>query len=374
LNLSKSDKIFVLIIFAALIVRLFIVFFTELSWYGADSATYLIMAEGILNGNPISYFPNGYPIFIAFISLFTGSFLPVTLVLINILVQIITLIFVYKILKSFNVNDYLILIIVFIIALYPNQVSRTRFIMTEPISVLILVSAIYFYIKSYFFTAGLLGCILITFRPSLILFIPFLIVYELILKRRNPAAKIAAGLAIGILFFTMLNLAGITSFASNYRQNFLVAIQSFGYDINHNLNSYTAEEIDHPVKTYFSYSVSSPVNFAKQRIASLLSLWGPYVPSEYGLPGMILHGIRFHFFLLSLVAMIFYKKLMIDSKLIMVLAFPIISITLVQIMFFSTQRHQSCAEPFVVILGVIILFAIVSLKENHKNKISRIVY
>ena len=101
--------------------------------------------------------------------------------------------------------------------------------------------------------------------------------------------------------------------------------------------------------------VNHPVKYAEQRFLSLWSLWGPVVPSEYGIIGMILHGMRFPFFILAICAFLFRNKMEYDKSLILMMSFPVISLTLIHFFFFSDQRHQTVAEPFVVILGILFL-------------------
>ena len=66
-----------LIFLLAIVIRIYFVFFTNFGWYGCDSEMYLKMGRAILDGKPISYFPNGYPLLVALVNSFSGFYTPV---------------------------------------------------------------------------------------------------------------------------------------------------------------------------------------------------------------------------------------------------------------------------------------------------------
>jgi hypothetical protein len=161
------------------------------------------------------------------------------------------------------------------------------------------------------------------------------------------------GFAAGIIIFTLLNILEITAPANNQTQNILVSIQSYGYNINHSFSNFTEEQISNPVRTYLTFAVTHPIEYFKQRLLSLWSLWGPVVPTELGIFGMLLHGLRFPFFIIAVITFLFRKRFGKKRDYITILFLPVFSITVVHILFFSTQRHQFAAEPFVIILTVV---------------------
>src|SRR3972149_2928147 len=74
-----------LIVVLALLLRILVVFGSGLPWYSTDSHGYLDMAAAILAGEPMSYFPNGYPLLIALLSILVGTAaLPQALMVFNI--------------------------------------------------------------------------------------------------------------------------------------------------------------------------------------------------------------------------------------------------------------------------------------------------
>lgn len=345
--------IFYLIILLAIVIRTYFVFFTNFGWYGCDSNMYLKMGKAILDGNPISYFPNGYPLIAALVTLIFGIYTPTVLVIINIAVQVLTLFLAERILSHFGFGEKVKLIVVFLIAFYPDQLSRVRFIMTEPITVFLMMLTIYIFIKRKYYLTGFLSYLVYTFRPSLILFAPLIIIYQLYKKNKSSAGKIALGFSIGIILFALTDGLGLTAPLSSSTQNLLVAIHSHGYDIDFSMDNFTQDEIAHPIKTYLNFVVSHPIEYLEQRALVLWSLWGPYVPTELGIFANILHGLRFPFFIGAIITFIFRKQFENQKELIFILFLPVLSITAVHIMFFANQRHTFAAEPFVIILTVI---------------------
>ncbi|MDP2364739.1 MAG: hypothetical protein Q8M94_13350 [Ignavibacteria bacterium] len=345
-------SIFYLIILMALVIRIYFVFFTNFSWYGCDSEMYLKMGKAIIDGEPISYFPNGYPLLVALTTLFFGNYTPTVLMIINIAAQILTLFIAEKILAQFELEGKVKLIVIVLIAFYPTQLSGVRFIMTEPLSVLIIMLSIYLFFTKKYSLFGFTSYLAYSFRPSLILFVPIVIIYQLYKGSKSSAGKMALGFATGIALFVLTDIAGLTASSGNQTQNILVSVQSYGYNINHSFSNYSPEQIEHPVKTYLNFAVSNPLEFLEQRVLSFWSLWGPYVPSQLGVIAMILHGLRFPFFIIALFTFFFRNRIEDKKDFIFILFIPVLSITLIHILFFSTQRHQFTAEPFVLILSV----------------------
>lgn len=356
--------IFYLILLLAIVIRIYFVFFTNFGWYGCDSTMYLKMGTAILDGNPISYFPNGYPLLTALVSLIFGINTPAVLVIINILVQILTLIIVERILSHFKLDEKVKLISVFLIAFYPDQLSRVRFIMTEPITVFLMMLTIYLFFKRNYYLTGFVSYLTYTFRPALILFAPLVIIYQLYKGNRSDAVRIAMGFGLGILLFVLTDFAGLTAPLGSSTQNLLVAVNSYGYNIDFAMYNFSQTQIAHPLKTYINFALSHPLEYLVQRALVLWSLWGPYVPTELGLFANILHGLRFPFFVGAFITFLLRKRFENQKELILLLFLPVISLTAVHIMFFANQRHTFTAEPFVIMLSVIGLDYFLRLKNR----------
>ncbi len=325
------------------------------------------MAKGIIEGNPISFFPNGLPLLLSGIMLLDEGSATVVLVVLNIVMQIFIIVMIERILAHNNVVEKVKLLVVLIITFYPHIVSNVRFIYTETSSLFLIVLSILLYTYQKYPASGFIGYLSYTFRPSLFLVLPFIILYDFFRKKKNPALKTAIGFIAGILLFISLEWSGIIAPPGNQYYNTLVSISGYGYNLDFELKNFSRDELKHPVKTYFNFIVNHPVEYAKQRIFTLWSLWGPVVPANnFGIVSMVLHGLRFPFFILAVFCLIFRKKVGYNKDFVLLMAFPIISVTLIHFLTFATQRHQFTAEPFTIILSI--LFVDYLIKSGKKSK------
>jgi hypothetical protein len=361
-------KTFYIILILALLIRIYVAFFSGLGWYGHDTNLYLNQARGIVEGNPVSFFPNGLPILLAIIMFLAGDGVAIVLVVLNIVMQFFVIIMMEKILTLYNIKERVTLLAVLLVALYPHTVSNVRFIYTESSALFLIVLSIFLYAHKKSTASGFIGYLSYTFRPSLFLVAPFLVVYDFFNKKKRTALKTAIGFIMGILLFTSLEWSGVIAPSSNQYYNTLVAISGSGYDLDFELKYFTEEEIKHPVKTYLNFIIDHPVEYTKQRILSLWSLWGPLVqPTNTGMIGMILHGLRFPVFVLAVCAFFFREKMNHDRNFILLMSFPILSVTLIHFFTFSSQRHQFTAEPFAVVLSVLFVEYLISSRKKSKE-------
>ncbi|HSP88272.1 MAG TPA: hypothetical protein VLN45_09065 [Ignavibacteriaceae bacterium] len=346
---------------------MFAAFFSGLGWYGNDTQLYLNMAKGIIDGNPISFFPNGFPLLLACIMLIDESNVQIIVIILNIAMQIFTLLMIDKILARNTVEEKVRLWILLIITFYPHFVSNVRFIYTETPSLFLIVLGILLYTYQKYPASGFIGYLSYTFRPSLLLVLPFITIYDFFRKKKYPVVKTALGFIIGILLFISLEWSGIVAPQSNQDLNILVAISGMGSNLDFQLKSFTAHEKNHPYKTYFNFILNNPLEYVKQRFLSLWSLWGPIVPANnFGILSMILHGLRFPFFILAVCCFIFRKKIG-YSEFILLISFPIISVTLIHFFTFSHGRHQFTAEPFAIILSVLFLDYLLKSRKGNQD-------
>jgi hypothetical protein len=370
LNIKTNyNKYFYSILFLGLLARIYAAFFSGLGWYGYDTQLYLDMAKGIIDGNPVSFFPNGLPLLLAGIMLFSGSSTAIIFVLLNIVMQIAVIIMMEKILARYDIGEKVRLTAAAAITFYPHMVSNVRFIYTESSSLFLIVLGVFLYVFQKYPASGFFGYLSYTFRPSLFLVIPFMIIYDFFRKKNKPALKTAAGFVTGILLFTSMEWSGVTAPSANQYYNILVSVSGSGYDLDFKLKNFSEAEQKHPLKTYFNFIVNHPVEYAEQRVLSLWSLWGPLVPptKNSGIAGMILHGLRFPVFVLALAAFLFRKKMKYSIELIWLLSFPIISVTLIHFLTFSSQRHHFTAEPFAIVLGILLLDYLFKFSESSKK-------
>ncbi len=360
-------KLFYLILFLGLLARIYVAFFSGLGWYGYDTQIYLNMAKGIVNGNPISGFPNGFPLFLAGIMLLADGSTTVIVVL-NIVMQILVILMIEKILTRYNVEEKVRLLVVLIIAFYPHMVGNVRFIYTESSALFLIVLSILLYTWQKYPASGFIGYLSFTFRPSLLLVLPFIIIYDFFRKKKTHALKTALGFIAGLLLFFSLEWSGVVAPPDNQNYNTLVAVSGYGYNVDFKLKNFTEAEKKTPFKTYFNFILNHPVEYSFQRISSLWCLWGPIVPPKnFGIASMILHGLRFPVFILAVFAFLFRKKMKYDKDFILLMSFPIISVTAIHFFTFSSQRHQFTAEPFAIVLSVLFLDYLIKSRKKSKK-------
>lgn len=355
----------------AVIIRVYFVFYTGFGWQGCDTQMYLKMGHAILAKKPVSYFPNGFPLLIALVILVAGAKAKAVLVIINIAAQIITLFITERVLFKAGINKTVVIVAVFLSAFYPDQVSSVRFIMTEPLSAFLMMLAVYLIFKERYYTAGLAAYITYSFRPSLIFFAPVIILYLLLKYENYNAAKITSGFITGFVLFKTSEILGLTAPLGSSTQNILIAVQSYGYNINFFTNNYTNYQIEHPVATYLNFAFMHPIKYMEQRLLVLWSLWGPYVPTKLGLLSNILKGLRFPLFITAFFTFIYRNKF--NKNFIFILFAPVLSLTIIHILFFADPRHTLTAEPFVILLavyGLNKLLAYIKLKTKNLNGLS----
>ncbi len=359
-------KLFYLILFLGLLARVYVAFFLDLTWYDPDTENYLKMAKAIIDGNPLHYFPNGLPLLLAGIMLIAPDNVPVIVVLLNIVLQIAAVILMEKILSRYNIDEKIRLIIIFIIVFYPHQVDSVRLILSEIPALFLIMLSLMFYSYGKYPACGFTGYLAYTFRSTLFFVLPLIIIYDFFKGKKISALKSTAGFLVGVLIFIFLDGIGVVDSPDNYEDNLLVAINSYGYDIDFKLEESGEYEIRHPVKTYFNFILNNPVEYTKQRFLSLWCLWGPIVYDDYSFKTLVIYSIRFPFFILALLAFIFRNKMEYGKDLVILMSFPVISITVIHFFFFSIPRHPVVAEPFVIVLSVLFLGYLIKLKKSKK--------
>ena len=110
-------------------------------------------------------------------------------------------------------------------------------------------------------------------------------------------------------------------------------------------------ELARPVRTYVHFAVSQPVQFARDRLNSLVTLWGPYARDADSPIKRVLGGIRFPFFILATLGLFLAVKRKLARDRVCLLYAPILIITAVYSMFFSVARFTCPVEPFLIVLS-----------------------
>jgi hypothetical protein len=347
----------------AFFIRIIGATYSGMPHYTIDSQNYIWQAEILKNGGYDNYFPNGYPLIILIVSMFSP--LEVGLLWLNIILSSFTILLVYLITENLSGNIYIALISAAALTFYPTQVNYVHFILTEVPVTFFLALAVYLFQKEKLVFSGLALGFAVIIRTTLI-FVPFLFFLYLFFNnmRREGITWFISFLIIPLLLMLYgYIMSGNFTLGRNFTHNIYVTINE------HYNESYSKSQ---GITTYFNYMISSPVQFLTDRINSFWNLWG-FLPSvadgfrSYFI-NRILVGLRFPLVILGI-----YGYMKSGSKKIpLLLILPAVSITLIHTMFFSNTRFTIPAEPFLIILAVTgvwkyISEKMLSLKRHQKG-------
>lgn len=366
-----------------------------------DTQNYIAQAEGILNGNPVSGFPNGYPLIIAAVIFLTGKNLIFTaMILLNLIAQFLTGYFLYKISKllfsespnqsitqssnnsinqSFNHSktnhqSLTTTLVLFIFALYPTQILYTNSVLTEAITTLFITASVYGILSNAYFVGGFSFALATMLRT---LYLPALaiIALYLIIRQRKNGIKYIIGSGIIIVVFALFDFTGITKFPTNQNYNLLIAINSRSSSINHNISNFSESDFGSPFQTYINFAHNNPKEFFIQRADALWGLWGVFPFETHHLYSKLLLSVRTLLFLSWIYWLyIFFRKKEISEttkihQFLVLLTILITTITIIHTIYFSSFRFIVPIEPVLLILLVftIIRFSTVNQSIIHSS-------
>ncbi len=306
------------------------------------------------------YFPNGYPLIIAFLKLFNSivSF-PVALILLNILLSSASILLIYYISIEIFRNNKLALITAILVSIYPNQLNYVRFILTEVPSVFFLILSLFLFQKNSNtlsgISIGLASVIKTSLMPVAILFYLYLI----LIKRAKHSNYFILGFILPVILLLIYGyvVSGVFTLGNNAAHNFYLAIGWKGVPAG----------LGDGIYYYFSDFINNPYNFFLDRLQSLWHFWGYLPPYNEGMRESlifrILIGLRFPLLILGIYGFIKIKK----SAVSVFLFLPAFVLTIIHTIFFSNPRFTFPAEPFLIILAVYGLTQIL-LSHYYVNK------
>ncbi|MCG2588748.1 hypothetical protein [Rhodohalobacter sulfatireducens] len=319
------------------------------------------MADAILNGEPYSRFPNGLPLLIAGLKIFLPtSWIPASIIWTNILASTAAVGLTIGISKKITGNTFLACLAGLILAIYPNQLNYVRQILTEAPATFFLVFHVYLFFHRRYFSSAAILFIAVLFRSSLLPLIPLMLIFAFAFERSGnpkiPILKFIGGLVSITLIYMLFVIFEIVKPSANLSANLLISISSYGGNIDYTLSGFTNAELDSALNTYFTFAVEHPWEYIKQRILSFNELWGWPSTGEpqRSFAKKLLIALRIPFFIGAVVA--FCQNL--KKPEIWVLFSPVLIITAIHTMFFSTTRFSYVAEPFIIILTLILLESI----------------
>lgn len=328
------------------------------------------MADAILDGEPYSLFPNGFPLLIAMMKiLLPETWMPLSLVSFNIIVSTAAIGLGMQISKKITGNTFAACLTGLIIAVYPNQLNYVRQILTEAPTTFFLVLSAFFFLKRKYFISGIFLITTVLFRSSFLPLVPLMVIcFYFFVKNENiriSGVKYFGGMAIAYTCYAILLLLGVVKSSSNLSQNLLISINSYSQHIDFSMNGFTAAQKEHAIKTYFMFILDHPAEYLKQRILSFNELWG--WPSTGEPPRTLVTKLMISLRIPILVlAMIGFLKNLRQIKL-WVPFLPILVITIIHTLFFSTTRFTYVIEPFAIILAVIGFLELFKIPINREK-------
>jgi hypothetical protein len=325
------------------------------------------MADAIVNGEPHSGFPNGFPLLIALFKLWLPeTWIPATIVSLNIVLSTAVIGLSIKISKMVSDNLVLALLAGLCVAIFPNQLNYVRQILSEVPTTFFLILSIYLFFKRTYFLSGCFLVIAILFRSSLLPLLPIMLICFFFFERSDQVKtrllEYAGGMIVMFFVYSTLLSFGIVKSSSNLGVNLLISISSYGADINYSLKGLSSESFsNHPIQSYLSFAVDHPVEFFKQRVLSFNELW--LWPSDGTPPRSFFTKLLISLKIPVLVGAVIgfcsnFKKVEI-----WILFMPILLITVIHTLFFSTPRFTYVIEPLTIILAAIGFFEILKIKK-----------
>ncbi len=356
-----SNKPLVIVILFALVARLYIAFGTGLAWFSVDSVNYINQANELLAGRFGLYFPNGYPVIIALLTLITGSeHSDISLIILNIFLSICSVYIFWLTCKRNLGASIFSLLAVLLFAFYPNQLNYVRLILTEVPALFFLMLSFYFLGKESLSPAALSIGIAATIKTALIPIILFFAIY-LLYKMSYAKGLKYLGLAMIPLSAMMiygLIITGVFTLGYSSIHNFYLTVDQSG------LKSTNAGDA---IAYYLNFAFSHPIQFILERLDSLWEFWGFLPSSNEGLREnfifRLLIGIRFPLLLLAIYGFWITEK----NYLAVFSAITIISLTILHFIFYSIPRYNFVAEPFLIFLAAAGLGKIIDNMKKKKN-------
>lgn len=350
----------------ALGLRLLICFAAGLPSQSIDTDLYGWQARTILLGEPASYAPNGYPLFLALLlsTVPATAIVPVILIL-NVTWGTATVGLTYGITRTLA-RPPVAALAALIVAAYPNQLNYTRFLLTEVPSTFLLMLSLYGVVRFGRQLEGLQGVgaglamgLAILFRSALI---PVAVGVVAVLGATR--AVLSRGLPFGLGAGVILGAHGIAvatghlAAPSNLQTNLLIAAADHPEEvIRAPAARFSEAEKARALPAYLRYVRERPGAFAADRLRTTWELWSPWPPAPPEAPRApwrtALLGLRFPLLVVGLAGLILHRR----ERTAWMLALPALGGTALFAFFFADPRFTFIAEPGLASLGSLALAA-----------------
>jgi hypothetical protein len=336
----------------ALGLRLWIAFGSGATWYNTDSLEYLRMADAIRARQPYSSFPNGYPLMLAA----AETLLPAAWVVPGMIgANAIMSAAVAGVIGVLGVRVFTPAVGVTaaaLVAVWPNQINYARQLLSESAATLLIAGAIYLLIRRRDTFSGLAAYAAVLMRSSLLPVVPLMMLWIWTGERRTRLAGFALGIGLLAAADAALVGGGVLARSTHQQINLWLAPQPSSDGVrNYSYQQFSQRELDSPVNTYLEHAIQQPGSFLLLRLQSLWDLWGPWpdpggIGQRRSLPARAIIGARFIVLALAVAALwLPYRR-----REAWLIATPVLAITAVHAMFYSSPRYTVTAEPFVLLL------------------------
>jgi len=352
---THERKATLAILLTALALRLYMVFLSGLPHLGSDGLTYIDMGDAILDGKPVSFFSNGYPILLAALAHLMGEADPQPAwLLMNVLMSTGIVAFVLLLARRW-LEPAFTLAAGAVVAVWPTQLYYTAQFLSDIPATFFLTFGIHLALRRQPAAAGFVLGIATLIRDSLL---PSVLLFAAVgmfdPERRRDMARLLLAVGIVQVLEWILEARGVTAPPSTAGLNLLLAVTSMSTEgIPAAPPGLSPEQMAHPWATYFRFALEHPWTFILQRLASLYELWGPW--PNAGAPGSprgtlvrLVIGLRFPLLVLALGGL-WAGRRHLESWMV---AAPLLGLTAVHIAFFSASpRFTIPMEPAAIVLA-----------------------
>lgn len=368
----KGDKISYIILpilFLALCIRIYAAFFSGISWHTIDTGAYYTLADSFQESKYIEpYMPPGYPFLIVLLDRFGNRDL--TMIIFNIIASLLACLFVYFICLKITKSTKAAFLAALILAFYPGNIHYVSRLLTETPAMFFLTASVFFFLCfndsfiNCFFSGLALGVASII-RLTCLPMIFFPLLAYLLQKKYKKLILYLISFTLPVIFTLGLNYYHTKRLfiCNNAVPNFIISAELR----SNNIFFDTAKEqryqkliIDkdswNAAMLYLKEIKHNPKEWIIKRIISAWELWGPY-PADDGRRSTLIRiiiGLRFILLILSVVGGYFLLRR--NREQLLILAGPIISITLVHVLSCSVPRYTHVVEPLAICLALCAFF------------------
>jgi len=369
MNSAREKKILAAILTLGFLLRVYLCFFTHLPHLHRDTREYYKQAETLLAGGYTNFFPNGYPMIMAFAKLIAGTASHTLLLWINIAFSTLTVWFAWDIAKRVFPNPLVAPVAAALVAVFPSQLNFVRWLTSEVPTLFFLLGAYFFYYRKQYARSGIFFALGIFVRTN-IAPVPILLLIIKAIRDKKVPWRLAAGTVAPLLligFYCFLK-TGEFSVAGNNQINILYAVTAKGDSVDFALNRKHPEinTSGKAMKMYVDHMVSEPGEFIQQKWANYWELWGFYPTSARGTRGtgsrLLLGAGNFFMVVFGLIGWWLHRRSLAANLLML----PFVTVTAIHVLLFALTRYTYPVEPFMILLAAAGIVKLVKKPQKQK--------